>query len=136
MKILVDSYAWIEHFRHEGEGPSRVEACAERGDHLYTPSVVLAEIARKIHRDHLSSTVAHSRMEQVALASSLVELDQEIAWAAAQADPELRAWAKKRSLEAPGLFDAIILGTARHLGAKVLTGDRHFEGLPETEWMG
>lgn len=74
-------------------------------------------------------------MEQVTLTSFLVELGRETAWAAVEADPELRAWAKKRSLEAPGLFVAIILGTARRFGAEVLTGDRHFEGLTETEWM-
>ena len=135
-KTVVDSYAWIEHFRQASTGPSRVEACAERGDDLYTPSVVLAEVARKFHRDHLGAPVAHRRMEQIALMSSLAELDREVAWAAAAADPELRRWAKERSLEAPGLFDAIILGTARKLGAKVLTGDRHFEGLADTEWMG
>ena len=135
MRILVDSSAWIEHFRHAGYGPSPVEVRAERGDDLYTPSVVLAEIARKYHRDRLSSTVARRRLEQVTLTSSLVELDREVAWAAAEADRELRAWARRHSLETPGLFDAIILGTARRLGAKVLTGDRHFQGLAETEWM-
>ncbi|MDG6913285.1 MAG: hypothetical protein JRN35_09435 [Nitrososphaerota archaeon] len=58
MKFLVDSYAWIAHFRYEGEGPSQLESCVERGDPLYTPSVVLAEIARKFRRDHLSSAEA------------------------------------------------------------------------------
>jgi predicted nucleic acid-binding protein len=135
-KIVVDSYAWIEHFRHAGAGSSRVETCVERGDDLYTPTVVLAEVARKFHRDRLTGAVAQRRMEQIALMSSLVELDRGIAWAAAEADPELRDWAKKHSLESPGLFDAIILGTTRRLGAMVLTGDRHFEGLSETEWMG
>ena len=113
-----------------------MEASTERGDDLYTPTVVLAEVARKFHRDHVGASVAHRRMEQLAIMSSLVELDREVAWAAAEADPELRAWAKERDLDAPGLFDAIVLGTARCLGARVLTGARHFEGLPETAWMG
>jgi predicted nucleic acid-binding protein len=36
----------------------------------------------------------------------------------------------------PSLFDAILLATARTLGAKLLTGDEHFKGIDETIWIG
>lgn len=134
-KILVDSYAWIAHFRHEAPGKSTVECRAESGDDLFTASVTLAEVARKFHRDQLAAGTAMRRLEQISLVATIVELNGRIAWAAAEADLELRRWAKHRRLDAPGLFDAIILGTARQIGAKVLTGDPHFEGLPETDWM-
>ena len=91
MKILVDFYAWIEHFRHEGFGHSSVVTCVERGDDLFTPSVVVAEVARKFPWDHLSSTATHRRMEPVAIMSSVVELDRWVVSAAAESDPELRA---------------------------------------------
>ena len=34
------------------------------------------------------------------------------------------------------MFDSIVLADARIQVAKVLTGDRHFAGLPETLWVG
>lgn len=40
--------------------------------------------------------------------------------------------AAKQRGRAPSLFDAIVLATARVYDSKVLTGDEHFEGLPET----
>lgn len=135
-KIVIDSYAWIEHFRHAAAGQSTVETRAESGNDLFTPSVVLAEIARKFHRDQIAAVVGMRRLEQIAIMSSVVELDRHIAWAAAEVDSELRGWAKHHRLDAPGLFDAIILGTARKLGARLLTGDPHFQGMPETDWMG
>jgi predicted nucleic acid-binding protein len=49
---------------------------------------------------------------------------------------ELVERAKERKLKAPSLFDAILLATARTLGAKLLTGDEHFKGIDETIWIG
>jgi len=44
--------------------------------------------------------------------------------------------AKIEELKPPSLFDAIVLATARLLNAKVVTGDEHFKGMPETLWIG
>ena len=54
---------------------------------------------------------------------------------AAKCYVEMQANAKKLKLTLPGLFDAIILATGRSLNAKILTGDQHFKGLPETLWL-
>jgi predicted nucleic acid-binding protein len=58
-----------------------------------------------------------------------------VALASASAFFDLREEAKRKDLGEPGLFDAIILGTARAISGKVLTVDPHFEGLSETVWL-
>ena len=45
------------------------------------------------------------------------------------------AKAAKENLGRPGLGDAILLATARALGAKLLSGDSHFKGMQETIWL-
>jgi predicted nucleic acid-binding protein len=39
---------------------------------------------------------------------------------------------RKKVAKGWGMADSLILATARSASAKVVTGDRHFEGLPET----
>ncbi len=49
---------------------------------------------------------------------------------------ELEKKAEETGLSKPSLSDAIVLAVARKNDGKVLTGDAHFEGLPDTVWMG
>ena len=47
--VVYDSYAWIEYFRGSEKGLKVKELLRHKG---YTPSIVLAEIARKYLRTH------------------------------------------------------------------------------------
>jgi predicted nucleic acid-binding protein len=53
----------------------------------------------------------------------------------ARAALELAGKAREGGLGTPGLGDAIVLATARICRAHVITGDPHFKGLPETQWL-
>jgi predicted nucleic acid-binding protein len=134
VKIVIDSYAWIEQFTGSSNG-SKVKEVLESADELYTPDIVLAEIARKYIREGVEDKMVNTRLEQITANSNITYLDSKLALESAKCYLELANNARKNKLNAPSLFDAIILATGRLLKAKVLTGDEHFKFLPETIWI-
>ena len=134
-KIVIDAYAWIELFLGSEKGV-KAKKVIEEADSVYTPSTVLAEIARKYLREKVDEKTVNSRLEQVVAASTITQIDAELASEAAKCYLELLSNAKKSKLETPSLFDAIVLATGRLTMSKVLTGDPHFKELSETLWLG
>jgi len=134
VKIVVDSYAWIEQFSGSKKG-NKVREVLEGADLLYTPDVVLAEIARKYMREGFDVNIVKARLELISANSSITYLDSRLALESAKCYLELRDNAQKRKLNNPSLFDAIVLATSRVLKAKLLTGDLHFKPLSETIWI-
>jgi predicted nucleic acid-binding protein len=135
VKIVVDTYTWVEIFRGSEEGRSAVNLLSKAME-VYTPSTVIAEIARKYLREGLSLKESRDRLKRISEVSQITGIDNEIALLSAEIEGELKHRARTQNLGSPSLFDAIVLGTARHLGCKVLTGDRHFVGLQDTIFLG
>ena len=133
MRIVVDSYAWIEFFLGSPKG-NKVKETIETATNVYTPDAVLAELSRKYLREGVSEKLTRERLRTVHEASLIVHITPDIAIHAAKAYFELVEKAKHERLGLPSLFDGIILGTTRAKEAKVLTGDAHFRNLPETIW--
>lgn len=134
--IVVDTYAWIEYFRGtvKGEAVKRYLLSA-RG--VYTPSIVLAEIARKYLREGFSRDAVSEKLKVIANISTIIPIDTELALEAGEAYLELLEHSRKQKLkQKPSLNDAIVLATARRMKAKVVTGDQHFKNLRETLWVG
>lgn len=133
--MIVDSFAWIEFL-----GGTSLEPAIRRqlagADVVATPDLVLAEVARKLARDGIARPIASRKLQDISTLSHVAPVTLEVALGVAQADDDLRANAKARGLDRPGLADAVVLSTTRTLQGKVLTGDAHFQGLPETEWLG
>jgi predicted nucleic acid-binding protein len=134
VKTVVDSYAWIEHFLGSEKG-EKVDEILQNSDEIYTPDVVLAEVARKYAREGVEERIIQTRLEQIEDASNIVDLDVELALEAAKCYLAMEADSKKRKLTLPSLFDAVVLATGKSLDAKILTGDQHFRGLAETLWL-
>ncbi len=135
VKIVIDAYAWIEIFSGSRMGKTAVRNI-ESADRVITPDVVLSEIARKYLREKLSLAVVRERLSVIRESSEIVVIDESIAVQSGEAYLEMSKASKKaRSGRDPSLFDAIVLATARTNEAKVLTGDEHFEKLPETIWI-
>ena len=133
--IIIDTYAWIEYFSGTNMGKRVKRILAE--EYTYTPTIVLAEIARKYIREGINTSVVKQRLQIIGELSTIIRIDYSIALEAAKAYLELLEHSKKLGLRTkPGLGDAIILATAKVLNAKVLTGDRHFQELDITIWMG
>ncbi len=132
---MIDSYAWVEIF----EGTTLGRAARDRideADDVFTPDVVLAEVARKYIRQGARSDVVRKRLQAILMASQAVGIDVAVAEESAEAWLELDSRARRKKLGRPSLVDGIVLATSRINNAKVLSGDKHFEGLPETIWLG
>ncbi len=134
MRIVIDSYAWIELFKGSING-NKIKELLENADVLYTPNTVLAEIARKYIREGAVEKTVNTRLEQIGANSNIVNLDSKLAHESAKCYLELAENARTTKLSTPSLFDAIVLATAHTLNAKVLSGDQHFKSLPETVWI-
>ncbi len=131
MKLIVDSYAWIELFLGGRKGET-VRRMIVEAEEVRTPDIVLAEISRKYRRENADDKKVRSRLQTIASTSLVTPIDVEIALRAGTAFLELTQKAKKENRRSPSLFDAIVLATARTYASKVLTGDEHFQTLPET----
>lgn len=115
--ILVDTSAWIEWLLGSPTWDRVAEHLPEQADWL-VPTMVQLELAkwltREVGEDKADQVIAFTQVCQV------VPLDTEIALAAADACREHKL----------ATADAIIFATARTRGAKLVTCDGHFEGLP------
>jgi predicted nucleic acid-binding protein len=131
---VIDSYAWIEQFTGSANG-KKVKEILENADELYTPDLVLAEVARKYIRSNVDDNTINKRLQQIANNSKIVSLDPKLAFESAKCYREIEESARKNKFNTPSLADAIVLASARMLNAKVLTGDQHFKNLPDTVWI-
>ena len=133
-KIVIDAYAWIEFFLGNKKG-CKVKEILEDAEEIYTPSTVIAEIARKYFREGIDLETIDSRLESISVSSNVTQIDSKTAIEAAKCYIELSENAKKHKLKSPSLFDAIVLATGRVTESKILTGDEHFRDLPEVVWL-
>ena len=127
--IVLDSYAWIEYFL--GSEAGKVVKEYLDTDEAATPSIVLAEIARKYLREQVEEKDVLGRLLFITANSAIAEINADLSIASAKAYLELLEKTKKLKLNKPSLIDGIVLATGRSLGAKIITGDEHFKGLNE-----
>lgn len=132
--IVSDSYAWIEYFLGSDSGRI-VKDYVDAGE-LVTPSIVLAEVARKYLREGMKEEDVARRLSFIEVSSVVKEIDSELSVAAARAYLELYEKARAEGLKKPSLTDGIVLATGRTLKAKIITGDEHFKGLDEAVYIG
>lgn len=119
-EYVIDSYAWIEYFRGTASG-KKARAYIE-GASATTSALSLAELHEKYLREKWSSFDADIAF--VSARTPLTEVNRQIAILAGEISHR-----RKSVMKDWGMADSIILATARTASAKVVTGDRHFEGL-------
>lgn len=134
MKIVIDTYAWIELLIGSERG-NKVKELMENAEEVYTPSTVLAETARKFLREGTDEKTINTWLEIITTASVITQIDSATALEAAKCQLELSQQAKISKQNTPSLFDAIVYATARINQCKIITGDEHFKNLPETIWI-
>jgi len=134
VKIVIDTYAWIELLIGSERG-NKVKELIENAQEVYTPSTVLAEAARKFLREDIDEKTIASWLEIITAASVITQIDSTTALEAAKCHIEIAKKAKMSKQNTPSLFDAIVYATARLNQCKILTGDEHFKNLPETIWI-
>jgi len=115
--VLIDTSAFIEWLIGSPTG-EKVEAHLPEQSDWLVPTMVQLELAkwltREVGEDKADQVIAFTQVCRV------VPLDTETALAAADACREHKL----------ATADAIIFATARRHGAKLVTCDTHFEGLP------
>ena len=134
MKIVIDTYAWIELLTGSERG-TKVKELMENAEEVYTPGTVLAETARKFLREGTDEKTINTSLEIITTASVITQIDSATAIEAAKCQLELSQKAKISKQNTPSLLDAIVYATARINQCKIITGDEHFRNLPETIWL-
>jgi predicted nucleic acid-binding protein len=135
VRTVIDTYAWIEIFIGS-KGGEKAKEILQKSEEIYTPDIVIAEIARKYLRDGIEEKAILERLVIIEEISEIIPINKNIAFESAKCYFEIARRAEEKGLKPPSLFDAIILATARTLNAKIITGDEHFRDLDETLWIG
>ncbi len=116
--MLFDTSAWVEYFSGSEKG-KKVSECINSNT-CFTSIISIAE---------LSSICVEKKYNPVELLfqvksfSYLIDIDENILLLAGKIKQE-----KRKTFKNFGLIDAIILSTAKQLGLKILSCDKHFEG--------
>jgi predicted nucleic acid-binding protein len=119
----VDAHAWLEYLDGTPRGASVRDHLEKPGNTIITSTVTLAELVSKFYRTKRDPKIAVAAVESN---STLHTISPALAIMAG----EVHAEEKKRKPEF-GLADAFVLATARSKSSKILTGDPHFEDVPE-----
>ncbi len=122
---LLDTSAWIEFFIKSQEGEKVRRILHERS--CYTSVASLAEIAnwsmkKGVDGDRLSGYA--QKLTQI------VGLTPEIAFLAGELN-----FQRKKTVKNWGMMDSFILATSQLFSLRILTKDRHFQGLPNVELL-
>ncbi len=126
-EYAVDTFAWIEYFAGTRIGERARTIIEDSGNRLLTPAPMLAEIRSKFIREGIDPEVPTAAVESL---SEVVSLDRTLARAAGEEHARRRKTSKDF-----GMMDAFLLVTARSRSAKVLTGNPHFRGLADVEFL-
>lgn len=125
MRILFDTYAWVEYFRGSAKG-EKVHKFLKK-EEILTPSIVLVELSCKAFKEDWNFVKC---LEFIKTKSLIVDLNEELIINIGKVYCEMRK--KKPHFSLP---DSIILCTAITEKAKILTGDKHFKGMREVEFL-
>ncbi|MEE8358563.1 MAG: type II toxin-antitoxin system VapC family toxin [Candidatus Hydrothermarchaeales archaeon] len=124
MTVLIDSWAWIEYFRGSEKGKT-VVPIIESDEEIIVSAINLAEVYYTTLKKKGRETAKKQR-DAIEMRCRIIGVDAEIATRGAEIKLE-RKW---------GLADAIILATAEIENVTLLTGDPHFKGMPNVEFLG
>jgi predicted nucleic acid-binding protein len=119
---VIDSYAWLEYFRGSPSG-ERAKRYVEGGA-AATSALTFAELQEKYLKEKWRTYSEDS--EFMATRTLVVPLERSVASLAGEINHS-----RKKVVKGWGMADSLILATAKKASAKVVTGDRHFEGLSE-----
>jgi predicted nucleic acid-binding protein len=119
---LVDSSAWLEYFAG-GANAGRFATAIEAVDDLLVPTIVVAEVARRImqQRGEDEALQKAAQLHQ----GEVVPLDSALALSAAQLGVQ----------HGLPMADSIVLATARQYGATIWTMDADFKDLADVRYF-
>ena len=125
MKIVFDTYAWVEYFLGTDKGKKVNEFLNE--NEITTPILAVIELNCKADKEGWNFD---EFLDFIKSKSAISFINWDIAKLCSKNYLEVRKKHKDFSL-----IDAIILSTAIVNNSKLLTGDRHFKELNETIFL-
>ncbi len=131
---VYDTYAWIEYFRGSEKGAVVKRLLESQGG--YTPSIVLAEVARKYRREGFNKDDILKRLLFIVGKTEVVTIDIEISLKASEIYLELLELSKKLRLRTPSLADAIVYSIGMLKQDKLVTGDKLFRNMENVIYIG
>ncbi len=122
MRIIFDTYSWIEYFEASQKG--EIVRRHLENEEVITPSIVLLELSYKAD---VKGWDFLKVLNFIKMKSQVVGFNDEFVLKFGKIYNEA-----KRKVKDMGLADCIILTTAKLNDAKILTGDIHFTKFKET----
>ena len=119
MKIVFDTYAWIEFFKGTDNGKIVKKYLAE--GKVFTPSVVLLELSYKADREGWDF---QKHLNFIKLNSEIVGLNENFILNFGKVYNKTR-----KNVRDMGIVDVVVLNTAIINDSQILTGDKHFEKI-------
>lgn len=136
MILVFDSYAWIEYFAGTKKG-STVKELMEIADLIYTPSIVLLEIANKYSREGFDVSIIKERLRIIRELSIVDPIRDSILVSLRDAQETLNRNIERLGMKRkPSMMDYYLLALAKNIRAKIVTGDKHFRGLDLVVYLG
>ncbi len=123
-EYLIDAYAWIEYLEGTEQGEKVKKILKEHK--CFTSAVTLAEVVSKAKRTNTDPEIA---FQAITLNSKVLPVNEDTANRAGIIHAE-----KRKKIKDFGLADSFILAQ-RAKKQKILTGDAHFKGIENVEFM-
>lgn len=124
MKLVVDSSSWIDYFEGNEAGGRVRDYIESESNEIVTNILCVAEMSSFFARKGFD---VEEVFRIVFSNSKIYNIDSDFSKEAGMLHAEIR-----KKIRDFGLVDACVLLTARKVGAKLVTGDSHFEGFGET----
>lgn len=123
MNLVIDAYAWIEYFIESDKGKKVKRFVESPENEIFTSIITMAEVCSISKRKNRDVDLGYNAITNL---SNIHFINLELAKEAGILHAEIR-----KKIKDFGLADALVLLTARKLGAKIITGDPHFKGFKE-----
>ncbi len=126
MNILLDSFAIIELMKGSEAG-AKVKQIYQEATEAFTTSANIYEIKYRLE-EIAGPKAAENAIDETLLSVTSIPIDDKIA---------LEAGALKKKLAGRGMgaIDLFVLAAARQKGLKIVSGDPHFKGMPDVEYL-
>lgn len=117
MTVLIDSWAWIEYWMG-GHSSKNAAEYIEGGQEAVVSAINLAEVYFWVSK-YYDDGIAKKKVSVLEKRCFVIPVDREIALEAARVKAKYKL----------ALADSLIVATAEHIGAKVVTGDPDLRNL-------
>lgn len=128
MIYIVDSHAWIEYFLGSKKGEILEKMLTNEENNFLTIDCCLAEIKGFCLRNNSD----FERFYRIVRANSTIISLTEYDWIKAADE----CYIQRKKQKDFGLIDATILIKQSEFNCKIITGDKHFKGMPNIVFTG